>query len=514
MNNNKLLYAASMATIFMLTACGGGGGSSSGSSSGGGTPPAATGPFTVNVNVSGMGSGVTLGLADNTTDPLTITASGSYNFANKIASGGAYNVVVTAQPNAEACTVSNGSGTATANVTVNVVCAISFTPVNTTVPAPVYSTDSALKTAYINDLNNLRAKFGISLVAQNTNLDTATQAHASYLAINMTQSMETSYDPATGLPYAHSEDVGNVGFYAATPQLRVTKAGYAGYAGEVAIAGATTSSPVTSNALTGDQAFYGLFNTIYHRDIMMQDEMRDIGIGFALPSEFVIDLGYTGVTVPLPSTFTFTYPLNGQTIDNPAWTSGAEMPNPTPTIPTGTTIGPPITFASGTGHTLKITSFTLVDSVGANVAVQQTNAVTDPTSGIAPNIAHIIPLAKLNLGSTYTATFTGSVDTTPVNTTWSFNTPAGAITITPVTSLTMNAGQTISIIVTSPSGTANLNVLSESSFTGGYSIGLSGHTYTFTTPAGQTPSQSTVTLQATDLAYSNISQTFTITVNP
>ena len=62
---------------------------------------------------------------------LSVTASGSFTFATKVASGAAYNVTVKSGPSGQNCTVSNGSGTVgAANVTnVAVSCsAASVTP--------------------------------------------------------------------------------------------------------------------------------------------------------------------------------------------------------------------------------------------------------------------------------------------------------------------------------------------------------------------------------------------------
>jgi Galactose oxidase, central domain/Kelch motif len=81
---------------------------------------------TVGVNVSGL-TGAGLVLQDNGGDSLTITANGSSTF--KTAVTGAYAVTVLTQPigPAQLCTVVNGSGTATANVTVTVTCVVSYT---------------------------------------------------------------------------------------------------------------------------------------------------------------------------------------------------------------------------------------------------------------------------------------------------------------------------------------------------------------------------------------------------
>lgn len=85
-----------------------------------------TGPYTIGgavVNLAGTGGGLVL--QDNGGDNLLINANGSFTFATAIALGSTYNVTIFTQPSspAQTCAVTNGSGTATANVTsVNVDC--------------------------------------------------------------------------------------------------------------------------------------------------------------------------------------------------------------------------------------------------------------------------------------------------------------------------------------------------------------------------------------------------------
>ncbi len=80
--------------------------------------------YTIGGSVSGL-TGTGLVLQDNGGSNLSVTANGSFTFANSVASGAAYAVTVHTQPTnpAQTCTVTNGIGTATANVTnVSVAC--------------------------------------------------------------------------------------------------------------------------------------------------------------------------------------------------------------------------------------------------------------------------------------------------------------------------------------------------------------------------------------------------------
>lgn len=99
-----------------------------------GTPPPgtgpATGPFTIGGSVLGL-KGTGLVLQDNGGDDLTVTGSGTvaFSFKTTIANGSAYNVTIKTQPSSpiQTCSVTSGTGTATANITsIQVVCAPVF----------------------------------------------------------------------------------------------------------------------------------------------------------------------------------------------------------------------------------------------------------------------------------------------------------------------------------------------------------------------------------------------------
>ncbi len=80
-------------------------------------------PFSIGVTVSGL-TGTGLVLQDNGGDNLAVSAPGSFTFATKVTSGGAYAVTVASQPTnpAQSCAVTGGSGTATSNVSLVVTC--------------------------------------------------------------------------------------------------------------------------------------------------------------------------------------------------------------------------------------------------------------------------------------------------------------------------------------------------------------------------------------------------------
>lgn len=94
----------------------------------GGTTPQAPTTYTIGGMVTGLSG--TVVLQNNGGNNLAVSATGSFKFTTAVASGSTYNVTVQTQPSNQTCTVTNGSGTASANVTnVQVSCgAASDTP--------------------------------------------------------------------------------------------------------------------------------------------------------------------------------------------------------------------------------------------------------------------------------------------------------------------------------------------------------------------------------------------------
>jgi len=118
--------ALSVCSAF-VAACGGGG-SGGDSTPQQPTPPATT--YSIGGTLSGLASGASVALQNNGGANATLSANGTFTFTGALSSGAAYAVTVLTQPTGQTCTVTNGSGTATANVT-NVAVACVTTPPNT-----------------------------------------------------------------------------------------------------------------------------------------------------------------------------------------------------------------------------------------------------------------------------------------------------------------------------------------------------------------------------------------------
>ncbi len=92
-----------------LSACGGGGGGS------GGSAPTAT-TYTIGGSLAGLTASSGVVLQNNGGNNLTVQADGTFAFSEPVNSGAAYAVTVATQPSGETCAVTNGSCTASANV--------------------------------------------------------------------------------------------------------------------------------------------------------------------------------------------------------------------------------------------------------------------------------------------------------------------------------------------------------------------------------------------------------------
>ena len=109
-------FGSLVACAAFIAGCGGGSG-------GGGTPPPPPPPapttFTVGGTLTGLAAGASVVIQNNGGSNLTVSANGTFTFATAVNSGAAYAVTVLTQPSSppQTCTVTSGSGTASANVT-------------------------------------------------------------------------------------------------------------------------------------------------------------------------------------------------------------------------------------------------------------------------------------------------------------------------------------------------------------------------------------------------------------
>ncbi|WP_188567768.1 CAP domain-containing protein [Undibacterium terreum] len=286
------------------------------------------------------------------------------------------------------------------------------TPANlqTTVPNPTYATNSVQLQTFT-ELNAFRVAAGLGKVAQSAALDRSAQNHDNYMVLNQI--------------YSHFEDAGKPGFTGVDPQSRGGFVSYGGLVGE-----ALSFSTGCAVSLTAIEC---LKSTVYHRSILLDQSIKDVGIDFArgLMNAVTIDVGSVGVGQNNSSDFVTVYPLDGQT-NVPLYMS-QEAPDPTPDVPANPQGGRdfalyttyPISVNSARGTTISVTSFTVTEN--GNNAPQDLRILTaknDPNRLLAQNEVYAVGKKAFAPSTDYSVHFSGSVNGKAIDLAWSFRTTA------------------------------------------------------------------------------------------
>lgn len=130
--------------------------------------------FNIGGSVSGLASGQSVVLQNNGGDDKTVSADGSFTFDTAVL--GAYDVTVLTDPAGQACTVTAGNGTATADVTnVAVTCdtAVSedLSTVTASAPLVVAGNEATLTVTVLDTAGNPVPGLPVSLVVENASID-------------------------------------------------------------------------------------------------------------------------------------------------------------------------------------------------------------------------------------------------------------------------------------------------------------------------------------------------------
>jgi uncharacterized protein YkwD len=308
------------------------------------------------------------------------------------------------------------------------------------VATPTYPPSSGPLAAF-NTLNAYRLSMGVGEVAQAATLDTAAQAHAAYVSTNLAA--------GTIAALTHNEVTTNPGYYGLTPLSRAQTAGAPAteWIGED-----LGDSQLTDAVSVGTDCVNRLLDSVYHL-AGLTDPQTTVGIGFTPVTSQVgiaicnLDFGSTASGTPeanaipsyggqqMASTSIAHVPLSNET--GVAVQMAAETPNPAPDI---TSPGRPLMVrvrADAAGDVLTVASFTLTDASGNIVNTRilipsgaqtgsSNSAVVDPNGLLGPGTVALLPLQPLTASTTYTATFSGARDGTPISATWTFTTTAAA----------------------------------------------------------------------------------------
>lgn len=265
--------------------------------------------------------------------------------------------------------------------------------------------------AFFTEWNMVRAKMGMGPVNQNVLIDKAAQNHANY----------SGWIPGEN---GHLEVAGRSGFTGEGPAERIRFAGLKElrYASEVMAAG------------VGKNEFYGLMNAIYHRQVLLNENLTDAGMISTVLSGTIVDAGYVKPQLN-NGNFMGMYPYDSETAVT--LTHALEYPNPfqgememnPENLCTKTSSA--ISFLSAVGTELKVGSFT-VREYGSNqdlrVRLMKPGNITNPNYPIGLNHAVIIGNAPFKQYQRYEVQFTGKVaggrsgKGFDVNKTWSFTT--------------------------------------------------------------------------------------------
>jgi hypothetical protein len=263
-----------------------------------------------------------------------------------------------------------------------------------TVPTPVgYDAD---RLAAFNRLNEIRLAAGLGMLAQNTAMDQAAQAHALWMVGNDS--------------FTHDEVAGTAGFTGENWARRDEAFGYVPVEGSEVIAGGRTTSAEVDALISG----------VYHRAGLLAFGPVDVGIGWTSASAahvstpLVVDLTKPGADAirgmgqaAQPSIHGVAiWPLD-QAVGVPR-ALGLESPDPVPGQDVST-LGMPVSITIEESKTVSVATFTLIDaSTGLTVPVHVLTNQNDPNFLIPGSFVAIVPLVVLSPGTTYHASFSGS----------------------------------------------------------------------------------------------------------
>lgn len=270
--------------------------------------------------------------------------------------------------------------------------------------APQVGGDTA--TDGFNWFNFRRGQLGLGMLGRNSFIGKAAQAHSNYQKLNNT--------------ITHVETQGKPGFTGVNVDDRLTAAGYTldtanGYAfGEVISQSSSTS---------GQAAAEDLITAIYHRFVIFEPMFKEGGAGSATTASgstyFTVDFAVNGLSGGLGTGNSVVYPFSGETGVPIDFFSDYEEPDP---VAGKNEVGYPISIHADIVSTISVASFTVKPHGGTNLSTQLLTKGTDGNNETGASEAAIIPLSPLLHHTVYDVQFIGTIDSIPVNKTWSFTT--------------------------------------------------------------------------------------------
>jgi hypothetical protein len=280
--------------------------------------------------------------------------------------------------------------------------------------APQATGNSA--TDSINWFNFRRQQMGLPVLARNGNIDVAAVGHSNYQTFNGITHIQI--EGRQGFTGACLFDNANEPACAPSKVSRLEAANYqftprTGYAyGEVIV---RTGDP------SGFNGAEDLIAAIYHRFVVFEPVFKEIGSGSVTASDGAIymttDFAVNGMTRVLGQGGTVVYPFANQQNVARNFFSDTESPDP---VASRNEVGYPISIHADITSTVGIQSFTVQPRGGAVLPVQLLTRAADANT--PRSAASIVPLDALAGATTYDVRFTGTVDGTAVDRSWSFTT--------------------------------------------------------------------------------------------
>jgi len=258
-----------------------------------------------------------------------------------------------------------------------------------------------------NWFNYRRTQAGLHTVSRNSKIDTASQGHSNYQAVNDT--------------ITHNQTVGKPGFTGVEPGDRLAAAGYTfpanNYAyGEVI---SSTSDP------SGFNAAENLIAAIYHRFVILDPMYKEAGAGAAVSGSgltyFTTDFAAIGLDGGLGAGNVAVYPTVDQQHVPVNFFSNNELPDP---VPGRNEVGYPISVHADILDTVTVQSFTVRPRGGSTLQVQLIDHASDANmqSMGFDSAAAIVPLSPLQAATIYDVSFVGTAGGVAVTRNWSFTT--------------------------------------------------------------------------------------------
>ncbi|WP_175772988.1 CAP domain-containing protein [Paraburkholderia phenazinium] len=259
------------------------------------------------------------------------------------------------------------------------------------VSTPQYASGSAQLAAF-NLLNQQRQQCGFPALTENTQLDQAAAAHATYeQALNLSTDTEVS---------------GNPGF---TGTAYTDRAVHFGFPGGIGVGGVSGGlyGPTTNEAQYGQSLIYYFLAGVYHAPAMM-DPVTDVGVG-------EVDKSSNGATAvwaslsfanlqSMTTSGPLTFPCQGTT--GVAYEGVTEDPTPPNT---NGSWGTPLTVIGNPTDTIVLQSATLTDTSGHVIMLQLLDSANDPNKELQPYEASAYPTSALSPNTTYSAAITGTI---------------------------------------------------------------------------------------------------------